>query len=145
MTIYNLRETLIKYIENSINNDLEFQNDKIKVDKAYNTDNISSSSVFVYIMDNYESKELFEGEGISKFTFQIYTYGKKTKHNGTLVGADDMCTLLNDFIINIFKRENICNNINNIISLKRTSTSPILPLDDSFELYYSAVRYEIEL
>lgn len=144
MTIYNLRETLIDYIQKSITNNLEFQNDKIKVDKAYNTDNISTSSVFVYIMDNYESKEIFEGDGITKFTFQIYTYGKKTKHNGALVSADDMCTLLNDFIINIFKKENIYTIIDNIISLKRTSTSPILPLDDSFELYYSAIRYEIE-
>lgn len=146
MNIIDFRESLIEYIKGALANSEEFKNDKIDVKKAYTTTSISNSSIFVYIMDNQESNnQLLSQEANPYYTFQIFAYGKKMKHNGVLVSADDMCTLLVDFIINIFSKDIIINTMDNIISIKRTTTSPILPLDNSIELYYSAVRYEAEI
>lgn len=145
MNTIDFRESLIEYIKNSLSNDEEFKNDNINVDKAYSTKQPTTSSIFVYIMDNTEAEMLLSQEGNPYYTFQIYVYGKKMKHNGKLVSAMDMTTLLVDFVIKYFNRNVIKDNINNIISIKRVNTSPILPLDDSIELYYSAVRYEGEI
>lgn len=140
-------DDLIQYINISLLNNDIYKDDKINVDEAYKTSKPIVSGIYIWINDEYESiKNTPLGEENNpRFSIYVYCYAKKQKHNGTLITSRKMCYSIIDFVSEIFDRNTIKENNQNIISVRRSSSGSPMPLDYGTEIDFAVMRYEFEV
>jgi hypothetical protein len=141
-------EFLKGYIESSFSSDSDFSNLNMTVNFAldYNPDlKFPQVNIYQLVAENNEAYEVFDNELVSFKGVQITWFAKTTKIAGKNYNAYFSAIKIGEKLEKIFTELKYGNINKNILTMSNVGSSLIQPYDNTNNLYWGVIRYNINL